>query len=332
MAWLSDYTYRKKITLKGQTGAGTDYPVLLKVGESSDSTGDDFHIESHSEDFPAAKNDGGDLAFTSSDETTELDFWVEKVEGSGSDKTAWVWIEVSADLGTNKDIYIYYGKSDASNKSNGEDTFIEFDDFDGDSVDTDKWTVTGTVSVSSSIATLDSHERLDGKTDYGYNYALRCLKKDSASGGVTRYSGFGLSADSVEKSVQNVSTYSSGGTRGFNNYRKGGKAAGVQPLGLASDGSDSTNYKPWDIKRFDGKVITILDGSIKQTYTNTTYLPTVDLYPYYASYIQSGTQIMYLDWALLRKCIETEPSFNTVGSEEEEAGVIYHNLRRKLLI
>jgi len=118
----------------------------------------------------------------------------------------------------------------------------------------------------------------------------------------------------------------------YNYYRKNSKSSGVQSLGLASDGSDSTNYKPWEIKRFDGKVITILDGSIKQTYTNTTYLPTVDLYPLYSSYVESGTQIMYLDWALLRKCIETEPSFNTVGSEEEEAGVIYHNLRRKLLL
>ena len=57
MAWLPDWTYRKKITITGQTGAGTNYQVLLKVGESSGSIDYDFHVEGHSQVFPSGKND-----------------------------------------------------------------------------------------------------------------------------------------------------------------------------------------------------------------------------------------------------------------------------------
>ena len=142
MAWLTGWTYRKKITITGQTGAGTNYQVLLKVGESSGASGADFHVEGHSALFPSDKNDSGDLRFTDNDETTLLDFWVEKVEGSSPNRTAWCWVEVADDLGSDVDIYIYYGNSSASNVSNGDNTFLFFDDFD-DGDYTDKWTVDG---------------------------------------------------------------------------------------------------------------------------------------------------------------------------------------------
>jgi len=49
---------------------------------------------------------------------------------------------VADDLGSNVDIYCYYGNSVASNVSNGDNVFDLFDDFDG-SLDTNKWTTTG---------------------------------------------------------------------------------------------------------------------------------------------------------------------------------------------
>ncbi|MCD6124137.1 hypothetical protein J7J62_03075 [bacterium] len=61
MAWLNGWNYRKKITIQGQSGAGTDYQVLLKVGESSGASGCDFHVEGHSSNFPSDQNQSGDL-------------------------------------------------------------------------------------------------------------------------------------------------------------------------------------------------------------------------------------------------------------------------------
>ena len=133
MGWLSGWTYRKKITITGATGAGTNYQVLLKVGESSGASGYNFHLEGKSASFPSGKNSGGDLRFTSSDGSTLLDFWVETVTGSSPNRVAYVWVEIADDLGSNRDIYCYFGNSGASNASNGANTFLGFRDFDSTS-------------------------------------------------------------------------------------------------------------------------------------------------------------------------------------------------------
>jgi len=136
--WLSGWAYRKKITIAGSAGAGTNYQVLLKIGESSGASGADFNLEGSSAKFPSGKNDGGDLRFTASDGATLQDFWVENVSGTSPNRVAKVWVKVSADLGTNQDIYCYFGNSSATNASNGDNTFLFFDDFDTDTIGT-KW-------------------------------------------------------------------------------------------------------------------------------------------------------------------------------------------------
>ena len=124
MAWLSDWDYRKKITIQGQSGAGTNYQVLLKVGESSGASGYDFHVEGHSFNFPNDTNQSGDLRFTKNDGTTTLNFWVEKVEGTSPNRVAYCWVKITDNLDNNVDIYCYYGNSNAGNVSSVTNTFI----------------------------------------------------------------------------------------------------------------------------------------------------------------------------------------------------------------
>ncbi len=120
---LSQWKYRKRITISGSSGAGTNYQVLLKVGESSGASGADFHLEGASEIFPSGKNQGGDLRFALPNGTL-LDFWVESVTGTSPNRVAYIWVEVADNLDTDKDIYIYFGNSGATNYSNLENTFI----------------------------------------------------------------------------------------------------------------------------------------------------------------------------------------------------------------
>jgi len=123
--WLSsDWQYRKKITIQGQSGAGTNYQVLLKVGESSGASGYDFHVEGHSANFPNDQNQSGDLRFTKSDGITLLNFWVEKVEGTSPNRVAYCWVKITDNLDNNVDIYCYYGNSNADNVSSITNTFI----------------------------------------------------------------------------------------------------------------------------------------------------------------------------------------------------------------
>lgn len=137
---LSGYSLSKTINITGQSGAGTDYQILVKVGESSGSTGSDFNLSSMANSFPSAENTSGDIRFTSSDKVTLLDCWVEKVTGTTPNRIAYFWVKVKEDLSTNKTIYCYY-KGDTTNYCNGNNVFLFFDDFSSGNLS--KWTSTG---------------------------------------------------------------------------------------------------------------------------------------------------------------------------------------------
>ena len=78
--------------------------------------------------------DFDDIRFTSSDGTTLIDHWLESKTDS---TTADFWVEIpSIPASPNTTmIYIYYGNSSASSASNGDNTFLLFDNFDGVSMD-----------------------------------------------------------------------------------------------------------------------------------------------------------------------------------------------------
>jgi len=120
MAWLSGYTYRKQVNITGQSGAGTDYVVELEIGSSS---GGDFHLEGHCQNFP------NDIRFTDDDGETELSYWIEDVN---TDPIT-VHVKVTDNLDSDQSIYCYYGKSGDTTTSNGDDVFDFFDDFVDDS-------------------------------------------------------------------------------------------------------------------------------------------------------------------------------------------------------
>jgi len=156
MAWLSGWSYRRKITISGSSGAGTNYQVLLKVGESSGATGCHFHLDGKSANFPSGKNQGGDLRFTDADEQTLFPFWIEKVEGTSPNRVAYVWVKVLTDLSTSQSIYCYFGNPSATNASDGNATFYFFDDFDGTSLDSTKWVAyANDYSISNSILRIN---------------------------------------------------------------------------------------------------------------------------------------------------------------------------------
>ena len=70
MAWLSNYSYRKSITLSRASGAVTNYQMKLLVGESSGATGEDVDCGG------LCLSTFNDIRFTKSDGTTLLDYWI----------------------------------------------------------------------------------------------------------------------------------------------------------------------------------------------------------------------------------------------------------------
>jgi len=124
--WLSGWSYRKKIIVTGSTaGEVTDYQIRIVVhyGSGTD-TGRDIYLEGN------GRTDFGDVRFTADDGVTELPYWIQqKVDGD----YAVVWVKIPyipAYPGTTS-IYIYYGNPNATTTSNGANTWLLFDDFEG---------------------------------------------------------------------------------------------------------------------------------------------------------------------------------------------------------
>ncbi|MCK4266003.1 MAG: DUF2341 domain-containing protein [Thermoplasmata archaeon] len=139
--WLP-WRYRKRHTVKGSVdGILTDYVVgfVVYYGAGVDgavaakgTTLGKVYCDSK------CKTDFGDIRFTSIDGVTELDYWME-AKSDGSYAYFWVKLPIIPLSPGTVDIYIYFGNSSVATTSDGDATFIVFDDFDGDSLDTDKW-------------------------------------------------------------------------------------------------------------------------------------------------------------------------------------------------
>lgn len=85
------------------------------------------------------RSDCGDLRLYDSDQITPISYWVET--GSCNTTTTRVWTKVDLAVGpSTKTIYAKYGNLSLTENQDGENIFDFFDDFEGSSVDTTKWT------------------------------------------------------------------------------------------------------------------------------------------------------------------------------------------------
>lgn len=117
----SEWSYRRAITV---TNAVSGFQSLLKIGNT---TGGDTNCNGHAQD------DFDDLRFTEDDGQTLIPYWIENVT---VDDQVWVWINNTAGDST---LYMYYGNATCGNVSDGEDTFILFDDFNDASFNGSMW-------------------------------------------------------------------------------------------------------------------------------------------------------------------------------------------------
>ena len=326
--WLTGWQYRKRITIQGQSGAGSGYQVLLKVGESSGASGYDFHVEGHSAIFPSGKNDSGDLRFTSSDGITLLPIWVEAVEGTSPNRVAYVWVKVSDNLDSNVDIYCYYGNNSASNVSNGDDTFDFFDDFEGTALDSDKWDSIqvdgsgGSHSVSNSELTVIQLKSAVGnykvysKSNYLNKFLELKLKFPNFGTTDGEYQGAGF--DEYNTIFQNhvvAAAWDSNDT-----HTKWYRCASGGSLSNCSISVDPTNYHIfglWWISSSSSKFYADRNFECEIT----TNIPTINLPIAFHTRVWTSSATadakVVCDWVRIRKRVDPEPSFSSATSEEE---------------
>ena len=114
-----DWSHRQEITVANASAQQTDYQVRLIVAYAA-----------------GMQADFDDLRFSNA-AGAELDFWLHtKIDSVEAE----IWVEVD-DLAAVGDttIYIYYGNDSAASASDGEETFLFFDDFDEGTLDPIKW-------------------------------------------------------------------------------------------------------------------------------------------------------------------------------------------------
>ena len=121
----TNWKYRIPITIDNSSNSNTltNYQIKITINSNESSFWDNI------------ETDGRSIRFTDEDNSTLLNFWIEKFDYNNQSAIIWVKIP-QIDASSNKTIYLYYGNSSADNASDGESTFIFFDDFeDGDSSD-----------------------------------------------------------------------------------------------------------------------------------------------------------------------------------------------------
>jgi hypothetical protein len=337
--WLTGWNYRKKVTISGSSGAGTNYQVLLKVGESSGSTGADFHLEGLADAFPSGKNQSGDLRLTSSDGSTLLDFWVEKVTGTAPNRIAYVWAKVLEDLGTNKDIYSYFGGgASAPNVSNIKNTFLVGDDFDDNSIDTNIWTETDpTNRITETNSRLEMYNpHTTNESEYG-----RFLKSlTSVNANIFEIVGFiDWTNPTTNEALGGIYAYFSNGNVVRLICRS--STSGSLRVSIVQGGTSVYNFESSISK---GRLVKITynfsNNEIKAFYDNNgtwTQLGTTQTfnlgttgYVYLTSFDLTtfdGANTIIIDDIRARKIVSPEPSFSSAGPLE-----VFTGTRRRLLL
>lgn len=307
--WLGGFSYRKSHVIQNTVGAGANYQIKINVcyGSGTD-VGDTVYLNG------SCKSDFGDVRFTGHDGETELDYWLE--EKNDSD-TAVFWVEVGDDLTRSEvRIFVYYGNSLASTTSDGDATFIFFDDFSGLSINPNKWLDSGSCTVSGGIVSLNGVPETDARMDMNMNN----YDEFSSPYGVSVYYRARYNTNSVRMWSQIGLRSSDDDDVAFLLYR-GSLFEGIY---VAKDGAyswidsnwDSANFHVYEEKYFASQIRCFEDGiEVNNSPLGTGNYPDDNLHLMMRSFVAEGSGVMDADFVCIRKCVESEPVHGLWGLE-----------------
>ena len=315
------WPYRKQVTITGQSGAGTDYQILLNVGESSGATGEDFDLANHATNFP------NDIMFTASDGQTILPYFTESTTGTTPNRLAKIWVKVSANLNTNQNIYVYYGKTGAPSQSSGDKTFRFFDDFNDGTIDANKWT-TGNIATYCSNTEASGYLRQSCTTYNAKLYVFAISKSTLTYPMTVEWSGE-VGASDIHDSIATgpsgtTCTYDTCSTDTTTSMRSDATFA----VATFAQGSTTVNTQRINAGTWVRHVEKLASGAGNinvggTDYANTGSISQSDDYLILNIRKWDSTRdcISDYDWIFVRKYSATEPAYNTSGSEESVSGL-----------
>jgi len=299
-AWLSGWQYRRPITINN-SGSSTlaDFQVRITVDTASLISAGKMN------------SDCSDMRFTDESDNL-LPYWIES--GCDTSETV-VWVKVPSIPTSGTTIYMYYGNSSATDASDGDSVFEFFDDFEGTSLDTSKWTVQGqgTYSISNSSITLtttsSTYYQIYSKDAFAPPLAVATRMRDKASG--LRAGEFGN--DSVESKFVDASNVVVIFENENSEVRANAKSNGTWKTETIVS---PTLNNPQRMSTYitASEVIFVANGQ-SQTYSVSMPSLYVGLYNQAAR----GTGSVTFDWVFVRKYADPEPA-TSIGAEETQAG------------
>jgi hypothetical protein len=306
---MSSWLYRKPVTISRASGTVSDYQMKILVGESAGSGTHDVNCAGK------CKNDFSDLRFTSYNGTTTLDYWIESLSGASPNQVATVWVEISSVPVYNRTIYMYYGNAGAAAVTNGDATFLFFDDFNA-ALDSDKWDTTqGEILTSGGylevIGTTGTRGKIIQNTANYPAIPIGAASRVKAYCNATiqtsqhfmggMWEEGGITDDSILFNGTNIlnrisnSTYNETvATQSYNDISA-----------LTSSHIYDTTWVSDSVKWWQGA------DNYRE---NTTNIPDADLSAVFYEGNTAGP-IAYVDWVCIRKFETTGPAFGTWGSE-----------------
>lgn len=137
--YYPNFNHRVQHNISGSTaGDLTNYQIKITIVNGTGNSEGNIHYTTN-----VSQPDFDDVRFTWYNVTSKLEqpmsYWRETVY-NGVNATFWIKVPRIPANPSLTTIYVYYGEDDAATESNGDATFIFFDDFDDDSINTTKWT------------------------------------------------------------------------------------------------------------------------------------------------------------------------------------------------
>jgi hypothetical protein len=314
------WKYRKSHIIQSTSGAGANYQVRLIVYQGSGiDTGENVYLSDHCED------DFGDIRFTDSDGTTELDYWMESyTEG---DKATF-WVKVAHDLSSsNATVYVYYGNSEALTTSNGANTFPDlFTDFPGDSLPSG-WEVDG--DTVGSMVIENSLLKLTARKEASGSWLKRGVRTSSSVWTNDRALMYRIDSINYYPEVTDRRRWFLGGeggnfylefqswgdkirVRDWSSYDEHNPCdfTGGEVVWLAKEsGNDGVAYF-----YVNGNLVDVLDSGLDSGHTFSDF--TVVFNVQVGSNAMPDVDYTYIDWTAIRKFVYPEPVNGSWGSEE----------------
>lgn len=308
MAWLTGWGRRKSQVISQQAGIGTDHKVLFKIYKTTGTDGNETIGSNIARKIYVGSNcrdDFGDIRFTQSDEETLEDYWMETYT---SGTFALIWVEPSGNV-TDGDVtlYVYYDKADATDASNGFNTFGAsgelFDDFNDESYDTGKWFTGGGTPVESGGVLTVQGDKVDSQSTYASPRRWRSRIKQYTD---TNTGQWGMHYPHTSESDKFLFQRDSVGFQLTTEKANSVKIV-ASSIGLTLD--FVTYEVTWE--ETTPEIVFYQDDVLDQTFNDK--IPTVDLYIKFTS--ATNNPQMDIDWIFLMRRT-AEPDWGSTGTEE----------------